>query len=666
MPSGDASRASSPLAEGRDVSGHGLLPAFGSTLEDGEPARRSSHDGQPGVDEGEGQAERAKDKPVTWSSLPRKDQLMILTLARLSEPLTQTSLQAYMFYQLKSFDPSLPDSTIASQAGILQGAFTATQFVTAVLWGRVADAEWAGRKKVILIGLLGTAISALGFGFSKSFVTAVVFRCLGGMLNGNIGVMRTMIAEIIKEKKYQSRAFLLLPMTFNIGVIIGPVLGGLLADPAANYPYLFGPGSLFGGRNGVGWMTEWPYALPNLVSAVFLFCSSMAILFGLEETHEALQGKPDFGIRLRRWLSRNVLRRLRRRSHPPGDYYQPVPTDDRPHTPDQQPTDIEMATTPLTPSSSDNSNNNIATQTPRRNRRRPTLPFHRIWTPQVLLTFLAHFLLALHLGTLNSLWFTFLSTPRFDPSSSPSPQRPPLHFTGGLGLPPSRIGAALAILGAIGIALQLSLYPRIATRVPTTTSFRLSLLLFPIAYTLIPFLALIPTSTPTPSSGPTTAPAPATSADPPLLWPAIAAALLVVVAGRTFALPAAAILVNNSCPHPSVLGTVHGVAQSVSSGARTLGPVVGGWVFGKGLELGVVGLAWWGLAGVAAGGAVVGGFVREGGDHNRRGGWGGEGGGDGDGEEKEGEEEGDGDGEGEEEGEGGGSEVAVGREVVRK
>jgi len=40
--------------------------------------------------------------------------------------------------------------------------------------------------------------------------------------------MRTMISEIIKEKKYQSRAFLVLPMTFNIGVIVGPILGNVL------------------------------------------------------------------------------------------------------------------------------------------------------------------------------------------------------------------------------------------------------------------------------------------------------------------------------------------------------------------------------------------------------------------------------------------------------
>ncbi len=61
-----------------------------------------------------------------------------------------------MFYQLKWFDPSLPDSTIASQAGILHASFTAAQLFTALAWGRVADSPWFGRKSVILIGLSGT------------------------------------------------------------------------------------------------------------------------------------------------------------------------------------------------------------------------------------------------------------------------------------------------------------------------------------------------------------------------------------------------------------------------------------------------------------------------------------------------------------------------------
>jgi MFS family permease len=188
-----------------------------------------------------------------------------------------------MFYQLKSFDPSLPDSTIAAQAGILQGCFTGAQCLTGMIWGRVSDAEWGGRKRVLLIGLAGTGISAVGFGFSRSFLVAAGFRAVGGLMNGNVGVIRTMVSEIVKEKKYQSRAFLLLPMCFNIGVIVGPVLGGVLADPVSSYPGLFGENSVFGGKEGVWWMRHWPYALPNLMSAVFLFGSACCVFFGLEE-----------------------------------------------------------------------------------------------------------------------------------------------------------------------------------------------------------------------------------------------------------------------------------------------------------------------------------------------------------------------------------------------
>jgi MFS family permease len=241
-----------------------------------------------------------EERPVSWKDLPHKWQLFVLTMARLSEPLTQTGLSAYLFFQLKSFDPSLSDSTIASQAGIMQGCFTGAQFFTAMLWGRAADSEWIGRKKVLLIGLFGTCLSCVGFGFSRTCLQAAVFRTLGGALNGNIGVMRqvvqrsigsninshrTMISEIVKEKKFQSRAFLLMPMCFNIGVIIGPVLGGFLADPVGNYPHLFGENSLFGGKDGVWWMKHWPYALPNLISAVFLFSASAAVFFALDEVN---------------------------------------------------------------------------------------------------------------------------------------------------------------------------------------------------------------------------------------------------------------------------------------------------------------------------------------------------------------------------------------------
>ena len=149
-------------------------------------------------------------KPVTWMSLPKRGQLAVLTFARLSEPLSERSLAAYMFYQLRSFDTSLPDSTISSQGGLLTATFAAAQFLTAVWWGRAADSPRIGRKRVLLVGLTGTCLACVGVGFAKSFTQAMIFRTLAGALNGNIGVMRTMISEIIKEKKY---AALALPTT---------------------------------------------------------------------------------------------------------------------------------------------------------------------------------------------------------------------------------------------------------------------------------------------------------------------------------------------------------------------------------------------------------------------------------------------------------------------
>jgi hypothetical protein len=143
-----------------------------------------------------------KEAPVTWMSLPKKGQLAVLTLARLSEPLTERSLAAYLFYQLRYFNPDLPESAIVSQGGMLTASFAAAQFLTAVWWGRAADTPWIGRKRVLLVGLFGTCVSCIGVGFSKSFAQALFFRACAGCLNGNVGVMRTMISEIIKEKKY--------------------------------------------------------------------------------------------------------------------------------------------------------------------------------------------------------------------------------------------------------------------------------------------------------------------------------------------------------------------------------------------------------------------------------------------------------------------------------
>lgn len=85
---------------------------------------------------------------------------------------------------------------------------------------------------------------------------------------------------LLTMSRYQSRAFLLLPMCSNIGVIIGPLLGGVTSDPAANYPGLFG---------GIRWLERFPYAPPNLLSAVFLCSAALSVFFGLQEVGTILE-----------------------------------------------------------------------------------------------------------------------------------------------------------------------------------------------------------------------------------------------------------------------------------------------------------------------------------------------------------------------------------------
>jgi MFS family permease len=229
------------------------------------------------------------------------------------------------------------------------------------------------------------------------------------------------------------------------------------------------------------------------------------------------------------------------------------------------------------------------------------LPFRRVFTYNVVCTLIAHSLMATHLGTFNNLWYVFLSTPVAPPST---PRHLPFVFTGGLGMPPRDVGFAMAVLGVIGIWMQLFIYPLVNARLGTVKSWRIFLYSFPIAYVLVPFLSIVPSKTPPPAEK-----------DGILVWISLCFTLFIQVMGRTFALPATTILVNNASPHPSVLGTMHGIAQSLSSAGRTVGPTVGGALYGLGLRKGVVGAVFWGLSGIAVMTCVASNWVREGDGH---------------------------------------------------
>ncbi|KAI1614881.1 major facilitator superfamily domain-containing protein [Exophiala viscosa] len=477
-----------------------------------------------------------KPQAVSWASIPRKGQLAVIVFARLAEPLSERSLSSYLFYQLRWFDPSLSAAEIAKQAGYLTAVFAAAQCLTSMWWGYAADSPYLGRKPVLVVGMMGSAISALGMDFSRSLSMAFFFRFLAGALNGNVGVLRTMVSEVVVDKRYKARAFLLLPMCFNVGVIIGPLLSGFLADPVHSLPSIFGPGSLFGGKGGVLWMTKFPYALPNLMFAIILGTAALAIILGLDETHPQLRHQPDRGRRLGRLLVRRLLRGKA------DEYaYHPIHYDTSAASNARLSCD-EVVETPA----------------------------------NVCLTMLQRFLQSLHVSAFNSIFFSLLPAPRADQASFDLPFR----FSGGLGLSSKKVGFANTTIGMIGLPLQLLLYPKLIGSIGVRNSYRVFLPLSIIAYVLLPYPVLLPD-------------------DVVLIWICLSSVLVMRVTSRTFVNPATVMLVNDCAPSPHLLGTVNGVASSISSAARILGPTVGGAMLGWGLSHNFVGLPLWVLAMIA-------------------------------------------------------------------
>ncbi|PBP24533.1 hypothetical protein BUE80_DR004601 [Diplocarpon rosae] len=521
-------------------------------------------------------SESSSDAPASWNNLPRKGQLFVLAFCRVFDFMQVASFQTICYYQLKSFASDLPEQQLSWQSGIASGSFSAAQIFTAIVWGRIADAAWGGRKRVLLLGLWGTGIACVGLAFSRSFFAVVMFRLLAGASNGTVGII-TMISENIKDRKHQSRAFLLLPASFMVASVTGPgmdhsqsplqtfalliqfkVIGSWLAEPVNTFPGLFDSDS---------WLASFPYALPALFSAASMILIGTIVFLHIEETHASCKNEFDLGIHCSSIIKRALSRSSAHSYHgysAVGDLGEES-DDDEVELPEMKAPKL------LSPPSA-----------------KPIPSFRTIWTFNVITTLFAQAIFDFHMGAFGNLLPLFLSSPR-----KTIARYLPFIFNGGLGMAPRAVGLALAILGTIGILLQFLIYPRINTRLGNVQCFRIFCMLFPVAYATAPFLAVIPTDS--------------TS----LTWICITLVVAIHTTGRIFVLPATIVLLNNCAPDPSVLGMIHGVGQTTSALFRTLGPVAAGWMFGKSFESGVIGAVWWGVAVVAVVGWVASLFVWE-------------------------------------------------------
>jgi MFS family permease len=122
-----------------------------------------------------------------------------------------------------------------TQAGILLGMSSLFGLIGSMVGGALTDKF--GRKQLILFGLVFSAISTLGFGFVNKFALLFPLVIVVGLLSSVAQpAHQAMIADILPEKQRQE-GFGILRVVGNLAWIIGPTIGGFLAN--INFFYLF-------------------------------------------------------------------------------------------------------------------------------------------------------------------------------------------------------------------------------------------------------------------------------------------------------------------------------------------------------------------------------------------------------------------------------------------
>lgn len=494
-------------------------------------------------------------------------------IVRLAEPIALTSIFPYAWALIKRF--KFGDEDDASfYAGLLISSFSLAEAVMGMYWGGLSDR--IGRKPVLLLGCLGTMVSMVMVGFASNLWLALIGRCLGGLLNGNIGVIQTMVGELVSKPEHErtfrprtpvsaawnrlltlaiAKAYSIMPFVWSIGTIIGPAIGGTFADPRESFPHLVPEGSLF---------DRFPYLLPNLICAGLMLLSILLGYFLLEETHPDMQ-TPGVSPSVQAYVSEEtpLLETSDAIKRPAVDFR------------DENYGSIKIKGGALARTWTSESE-----KTPRCN----------IFCKRIMSIVLALSIFTYHSMTYDHLLPIFFEDDRvtqggFIPyiMSKPLSPKNPFYSPGGLGLSLRAVGMIMAVNGVIALLVQAVVFPVAAARFGVYRLFIAVTVLHPIAYVLMPPLLYVPES---------------------LLYPAIYLCLTVRNVFSILVYPLLLILIKEATPTPSVLGKVNGMAASAGAACRMVAPPIAGYLYTVGKRMDCTALAWYGSAVVAVVGAA--------------------------------------------------------------
>ena len=118
--------------------------------------------------------------------------------------------------------------------GWLFATFSLAQFMFAPLLGRLSDR--IGRKPVIIISLIGTAIGSFVTGAAGALWVLFLGRFIDGASGASLSVAQAAVADMA-EPAQRPRLVGMLGAAFGVGFVIGPAIGGLAALGGPHVPF---------------------------------------------------------------------------------------------------------------------------------------------------------------------------------------------------------------------------------------------------------------------------------------------------------------------------------------------------------------------------------------------------------------------------------------------